>query len=186
MTLWYTGNTTFKGSVRKNGRTLVPMSLTSGIPMDIPSQILCPESGRAHEEDEIYPSEVSRAEAEAHLLEALNALDDPRCQCMDIWIDDKHSRRRYYGRSTKLGKKLESMIVKPVEKEELRKHTDELFRLLSCPSDDLSDVRIPASGLYGESIYNIFRRRERYRGFIKQLYLTMGIFSSRKRRICGS
>ena len=126
-------------------------------PLDVPSTILCPVSGRTYDENELRPAEVPREDAEAFLLAALNALDDPRCYCAIFDTIDKHSRRRYYCRPTKLGKQLGDLIAKPIEITE--QHREELFRLLSCPSEDLSDVRIPAAGLYGEDLFNVAYRQ---------------------------
>lgn len=90
-----------------------------------------------------------------YLIKALNALDDVRCEGMDVDVADRSSRRRYYKGPTILGKEYQKWLVRPEPDMDLKANREHLWRILSCPSDDLLDVRIPASGLYGDILFYV-------------------------------
>ena len=115
------------------------------IPMDVPSRMLSPALNEA------------LRDAEHYWFEAMETLDDERCQGLEVWIDDSMGRRRYARGATQSGKLYKRLLtdVGPMDVEFLAAHKEELCAILSCPSDDLAEVRVPASGFYGVRLFNV-------------------------------
>ncbi len=115
----------------------------NNIPMETPSRTLLPDYGDSAEKAEQYWSET------------MEALDDERCQGLEIYISDTMSRRRYAKGATRAGKRYAALLTDPIRIEALKANREQLCEILSCPSDDLAEVRVPASGFYGVWLFNV-------------------------------
>ncbi len=87
---------------------------------------------------------------------AMKAMDDPQCVGMVFGTHERTSRRRFQKNETKYGKAYRELLYQMPEYDTLMRRREDIWKLLSCPSDDLLDVRVPAPCVYSTDLFDVY------------------------------